>query len=136
MTISRTQSQMTSERRSLLAVKVFAVSLMLWPIGVLNVSISNVFANEGHYELLSGVRILFATVEEVKSGAAKVDTGEMQLRFLPMNFRKDKGLPALKKGDRVEIVVNDQNLIVDIHLLGKLITVGSYLVCPPNRSLP
>jgi hypothetical protein len=122
MTVSRTQSQMTSERRSLLAVKVFAVSLMLLPISVLNLSTSNVFANEVHYELLSGVRILFATVEEVKSGEAKVDTGEMQPRYLPMNFRKAKGLPALKKGDRVEIVVNDQNLIVDIHLLGHVNT--------------
>jgi hypothetical protein len=54
-----------------------------------------------------------ATVSE-----AKIDTGEMQPRYLPLNFRKDKGLPALKKGDRVEIVVNDQNLIIDIHLLG------------------
>jgi hypothetical protein len=103
MTIPRTQSQMASERRSLLIVRVFAVSLMLLPIGVLSLSTSNVVAteesNEGHYELLSGIGILFATVEEVRSGEAKVDTGEMQPRYLPMNFRKNKGLPPLKKGD-------------------------------------
>jgi hypothetical protein len=30
-----------------------------------------------------------------------------------------KELPALKKGDRVELTVNDQNLLVDVHLAGE-----------------
>jgi hypothetical protein len=123
MTISRTQSQTTSKRRTLLAVRVFAVSLMLLPIGLLNLSTSNVFAaagsNDGHHEFLSGDRIILATVEEIRSGQARVDTGEMQRRFLPMNVRKAKKLPELKAGDRVQIIVNDQNLIVDVHLLGE-----------------
>ena len=37
-----------------------------------------------------------------------------------MNVRKDKGLPELKKGDLVEITVNDQNLLVDVHLPGEI----------------
>lgn len=32
-----------------------------------------------------------------------------------MNVRKDKGLPELKIGDLVEITVNGQNLLVDLH---------------------
>ncbi|HSF11053.1 MAG TPA: hypothetical protein VLA60_16700 [Nitrospirales bacterium] len=59
------------------------------------------------------------TVEEVRGEQAKVDTGEGQPRYLPMSLREDKGLSALKKGDRVEITVNDQNLIVDVHLAGE-----------------
>ncbi len=81
------------------------------------------FAHEGNdtkgSESLSGERVLSGTVEEVRGEQAKVDTGEGQPRYLPMNLRAEKGLPALKKGDRVEITVNDQNLIVDVHLAGE-----------------
>ncbi|MEO8326224.1 MAG: hypothetical protein ABI618_10260 [Nitrospirota bacterium] len=70
-------------------------------------------------ESLSGERVISGTVLEVRGEQAKVDTGEVQYRYLPMNLREEKGLPALKEGDRVEITVNDQNLIVDVHLAGE-----------------
>lgn len=70
-------------------------------------------------ESLSGERVISGTVEEVRGEQAKVDIGEGQPRYLTMNLREEKGLPALKKGDRVEITVNDQNLIVDVHLAGE-----------------
>ena len=123
MTISRPQNQTTLERRILWPVKGFVISLMLLPIVVLISATSNVVAatesNEGEHAFLSGDRIIFATVEEIRGGQARVDTGEIQPRYLPMNVRKGKGLPELKKGDRVEITVNDQNLIVDIHVVGE-----------------
>jgi hypothetical protein len=70
-------------------------------------------------ELLSENRILLGTVEEVRSEQARINTGEGQPRFVPMGVRKDKGLPDLKKGDLVQIAVNDQNLLVDVHLPGE-----------------
>lgn len=82
-----------------------------------------VFAHEGDNtkgsQSLSGERVISGTVEEVRGEQAKVDTGEGQPRYLPMNLREEKGLPPLKNGDRVEITVNDQNLIVDVHLAGE-----------------
>ena len=36
-----------------------------------------------------------------------------------MGVREAKGLPNLKKGDRVEITLNEQNLLVDVHLIGE-----------------
>ena len=36
-----------------------------------------------------------------------------------MGVRRDKGLPILKQGDRIEITVNEQNLLVDVHLGGE-----------------
>jgi hypothetical protein len=36
-----------------------------------------------------------------------------------MNVRKEKGLAVFKKGDLVEMTVNDQNLLVDVHLPGE-----------------
>ena len=72
-----------------------------------------------HPQLLPGDRVLLGTVEEVRSEQARINTGELEARFVPMNVRKDKQLPALKKGDRVEITVNEQNLLVDVHVLGE-----------------
>jgi translation initiation factor IF-1 len=71
------------------------------------------------HALLPGNRVLLGTVEEVRSDQAKINTGEGQPRFIPMNVRKDKGLPDLKKGDVVEITINDQNLLVDVHKEGE-----------------
>ena len=70
-------------------------------------------------QLLSGDRVLLGTVEEIRSDQARINTGEGQPRYLPMNVRKAKGLEDLKKGDLVEITVNDQNLLVDVHKAGE-----------------
>ena len=66
-----------------------------------------------------GNRVLLGTVEEVRSEQARIDTGEVSPRFVPMGVRMAKDLPPIKKGDRVEITVNDQNLLVDVHLVGE-----------------
>ena len=57
---------------------------------------------------------------EVRSDQARIDTGVGEPRFIPLNVRKQKGLPDLKKGDLVEITVNEQNLLVDVHLPGEV----------------
>src|SRR5262245_47152005 len=74
---------------------------------------------QAHPQLLSGDRILIGTVQEVRGAQARIDTGEVQPRFVPMGVRQAKRLPDLKKGDRIEITVNDQNLLVDVHLIGE-----------------
>jgi len=76
-------------------------------------------AEGAHPQLLPGDRVLIGTVEEVRSEQAKIDTGEMSPRFVPMGVRKEKNLPSLKKGDRVEITLNEQNLLVDVHVIGE-----------------
>ncbi|MGH7257752.1 MAG: hypothetical protein ACREIM_05190 [Nitrospiraceae bacterium] len=76
-------------------------------------------AESAHPQLLPGDRVLIGTVEEVRSEQAKIDTGEGSPRFVPMGVRKAKALPNLKKGDRVEITVNEQNLLVDVHVVGE-----------------
>jgi hypothetical protein len=62
--------------------------------------------------------MLIGTVVEVRSDQARIDTGEELPRFVPIEVREAKGLPDLKIGDGVEITVNDQNLLVDVHLIG------------------
>jgi translation initiation factor IF-1 len=93
--------------------------LGLW--GILAASVGEAASDleQGHPQLLPGDRILIGTVVEVRGAQARIDTGEEQPRFVPMGVRKAKGLPDLKKGDGVEITVNDQNLLVDVHLIGE-----------------
>lgn len=72
-----------------------------------------------HPQLLSGDRVLLGTVQEVRSDQVRINTGDLTSRFLPMGVRKAKDLAELKIGDLVEITVNDQNLLVDVHKAGE-----------------
>ena len=69
---------------------------------------------------IAGDRTVLGVVETIGSDQARIGTQKGQPRFVPMNVRKEKDLAALKKGDLVEMTVNDQNLLVDVHLQGEL----------------
>ncbi|HEU4685988.1 MAG TPA: hypothetical protein VFS39_15890, partial [Nitrospira sp.] len=56
-----------------------------------------------HPQLLPGDRVLLGTVQEIRSEQARIDTGELEPRFIPMGVRKAKGLPDLQVGDRIEL---------------------------------
>lgn len=93
--------------------------LIVWFVGAVSVADAASDIAGTDPQLLSGDRVLLGTVEEIRSDQAKVDIGEGQPRYIPMNVRKDKGLPELRIGDLVEITVNDQNLLVDVHKAGE-----------------
>ncbi|MGH7232338.1 MAG: hypothetical protein ACREJU_13420 [Nitrospiraceae bacterium] len=97
-----------------------SAALIAWLIATTVFAADATTELETHPQLLPGDRVLLGTVEEVRSGQARIDTGEMAPRFIPMGVRKEKGLPELKNGDRVEVTVNDQNLLVDVHVPGEL----------------
>lgn len=102
---------------------------MIWPLSVLVLAMGGTSAvsigeaashsEQVHPQLLPGDRILMGTVVEVRGGQARIDTGEELPRFVPIEVREAKGLPDLKIGDGVEITVNDQNQLVDVHLIGE-----------------
>lgn len=95
------------------------VILTVWLIGAVPVTDALAEVIEADPQLLSENRVLLGTVEEIRSDQAKINTGEGQPRYIPMNVRKDKGLPELKVGDLIEITINDQNLLVDVHKAGE-----------------
>lgn len=95
------------------------VILTVWLIGALPVTAALAEVKEAEHQLLPENRVLLGTVEEIRSDQAKINTGEGQARYIPMNVRKDKGLPELQVGDQVEITINDQNLLVDVHKAGE-----------------
>ena len=78
-------------------------------------------ANEfiDHLVLLPGERILNGTVLEVAGGMVKVNTGDLEPRFLPIKGAIEKGIWILMKGDHVEIAVSAENLVVDYHPAGQ-----------------
>lgn len=92
-----------------------AVCMLVFPVGAMAAS----QPHDGDTKALQGERQVMGTVEEIKSDQIRVNTGEVQPRYLPLNQAKEKGLPNIKKGDAIEITVNDQNLIVDYHLVNE-----------------
>jgi hypothetical protein len=69
--------------------------------------------------LVQGDRTIEGVVRAVRADQIEVDTGEMQPRFLALKEAEEKGMTGLKPGDKLEIVVNDQNLVVDYHPFGQ-----------------
>jgi len=77
--------------------------------------------HESHSILLPGHRIITGSVEGIAGDQAKVnsgDTGEISPRYLSLERAREKGF-TLKDNDKVEIVVNAKNHVVDYHLLNK-----------------
>ncbi|HET7058948.1 MAG TPA: hypothetical protein VFI05_09450 [Nitrospiraceae bacterium] len=92
-----------------------AVCMLALPVGTMAAS----QPHDGDTKTLQGERQVMGTVEEIKSDQIRVNTGEVQPRHIPLNEAKEKGLPEIKKGDAIKITVNDQNLIVDYHLVNE-----------------
>lgn len=72
-------------------------------------------AYPGHLVLLPGERIVLGTVEAIEGGMIRVNVGELQPRFIPTKGALEKGEGLLKKGDRIELAVSAENLVVDYH---------------------
>lgn len=69
----------------------------------------------GHLVLLPGERIVLGTVEAIEGEMIRVNVGELQPRFIPTKGVLEKGEWGLKKGDRIELAVSAENLVVDYH---------------------
>ena len=68
---------------------------------------------------LPGEYTVIGTVQEARANQLKVDIGEVQPRFLPMNPAKEKGFEKIKPGEKILVTLNEQNLIIDYHRLGE-----------------
>jgi TusA-related sulfurtransferase len=88
------------------------------PKGATSESPSEVSQQHDKANLLPEHRVIFGTVEAITGEQIKVNTGELQPRFLSLKIAKDKGLPEIKPGDRLEITLNDNNAPVDYHHAG------------------
>jgi hypothetical protein len=69
--------------------------------------------------LLPGNRIVAGIVESVVGDVVKVNIGQLEPLFLSLKEAKEKGLPSLKRGDKIQVVLNDHNVIVDYHPTGQ-----------------
>ena len=68
--------------------------------------------------LLAGSRIVIGTVAMIEGGQIKVEYADsLQPRFLPLDQAKEKGMD-IKEGDKIKMVFNAQQVLVDFHPLG------------------
>ena len=66
--------------------------------------------------LLPDDRLVHGTVQDVRSGFIQVNIGELQPVFLSVEAASEKGMPSLQPGDKLTIVVSDENQFIDFHL--------------------
>ena len=69
--------------------------------------------------LWPGHRLLTGTVDSISGGVIRVNTGELLPRFLSQREAAEKGVLPLKRGDRLQVVINEQNIVVDYHFPGQ-----------------
>ncbi len=69
-----------------------------------------------HLVLLPNDRLVPGTVQDVKSGQIQVNIGELMPVYLSAQAAAEKGMAPLKPGDKLTIVVSDENLFLDFHL--------------------
>jgi hypothetical protein len=74
---------------------------------------------EASRALLPGDRMIVGVVKDVQGEMIKVDTGELEPRFLPIRTAKEKGVWPINNGDKLTMVVNDLNLVVDFYHAGE-----------------
>jgi hypothetical protein len=82
-------------------------------------SVSSEEPSNAYRVLWPGHHILIGTVESIHGDLVKVNTGEVVPRFLSAKEASEKGLSRLRRGDRVELAINDHNIVVDYHLSGQ-----------------
>ncbi|HSC57853.1 MAG TPA: hypothetical protein VLC51_11660 [Nitrospira sp.] len=75
-------------------------------------------AESNKQALLSGDRVVIGTVETIASDQIEVKYPEsLQLRYLPLSQAREKGM-TINKGDKIEMVFNAQDVLVDFHPVG------------------
>jgi hypothetical protein len=89
------------------------VSVLAFPAGVL----ADSQPHEGGSSMLQGQRHVKGTVEQIKGDQLEINTGELSPRYIPLKGAREKGFPEIKIGDVIELTVNDQNLLVDYHVV-------------------
>jgi hypothetical protein len=70
--------------------------------------------------LLPADRVIVGTVEDVRGDQVKVNTGGITPRYLSSKQAQEKGIRPLEKGDRLLIVLNEQNAVLGYHRVGEM----------------
>lgn len=60
--------------------------------------------------------IVPGTVQHIKSGVIQVNIGELEPLFLSAAAASQKGMGPLKPGDKLKIVISNENEAIDFHL--------------------
>ncbi len=92
---------------------VLCTGFSLWQPGTAQ---SATIAGSERMVLLPDDRLVPGTVQDVKSGQIQVNIGELMPVFLSVNAASEKGMPSLKPGDKLTIIISAENEFIDFHL--------------------
>ncbi len=70
--------------------------------------------------LLPDNRIVVGTVQHIKSGVMQISIGELEPLFLSLQDAAERGINSIVRGDKLEIVLTNNDLPIDYHLEGQL----------------
>ena len=69
--------------------------------------------------LLPDNRIVIGTVQHIKEGVMQVNIGELEPLFLTAQDAAERGMTSIERGDKLEIVLTNNDLPIDYHLVGQ-----------------
>lgn len=69
--------------------------------------------------LLPDNRIVVGTVQHIKSEVMQVNIGELEPLFLSVQDAAERGITSIERGDKLAIVLTNNNLPIDYHLVGQ-----------------
>ena len=65
--------------------------------------------------VLPNEQIILGTVQHVQSDVIQVNIGQLEPLDLSSRAAAEKGMTTLQRGDKLKIIVSDQNQVVDFH---------------------
>ena len=69
--------------------------------------------------LLPDNRIVIGTVQHIKSGVMQINIGALEPLFLSVQDAAERGITSIERGDKLEIVLTNNDLAIDYHLVGQ-----------------
>ena len=91
-----------------------------WLFSLVSVLLFQGSSAVGQMVLLPADRVIVGTVEEVRGDQVRVNTDDVEPRYLSSKQAQEKGIWPLEKGDRLQIVVNEQNMVLGYHRVGEM----------------
>jgi len=69
--------------------------------------------------LLPDNQIVIGTVRHIKSGVIQVNIGQLEPLFLSVKDAAERGVTSIERGDKLEIVMSNNDIPIDYHLVGQ-----------------
>jgi translation initiation factor IF-1 len=91
-----------------------------WLFSLISVLLFQGSVAAGEAVLLPADRVIVGTIEDIRGDQIKVNTGDVEPRYLSSKQAQEKGIWPLETGDQLLIVLNEQNMVLGYHRVGEM----------------